>query len=692
MDHGPSMPHGPSWTMVMNNDGMSKSQPPVFTLLHPTPNKLAAMAFSNSNSNSNSNLNKTGIKVASCLPHEIQCIILKFIIVDFFYFLDRTYYKETDDTHIQCSKNIQSQLLSMTGYDDLLDDIICMALDELELEYDLGSSIFIDDFTNFVRSRSVQLKSVGLTFKETDDAIKQFTNDDPFSAFPHIFDFHSDSHSHSHSVPLKWDISSLEAFTNCPPLKFVSFISCSIPELTYLMDSNLLNKLTSWTKLSVDVYWVTLLTFVDINLDLLQLYAQTPTLKHLYLNCILSEEPELCDDFLVKANTLIRQHKNLHIIFDIHFTNLPIPCRWIIDSKAQLSLPFHTEHPINTREVDMIEQWCSVSGIRALTAPAHSRPSLSNTPKIYFTRAINSTVSTLLLQKFSTEYEIVLDRFSSLKKLEIANSVLKKFPSLPESLRELTIEYVNDLTMSDMDHGIILPTRLCSLIWHGNLSCFTLPKILNIDKLLSLKDVSIRISPLEVSDEFDGSLYDLNHHVTKEFLRITNTCTIDQLQQFVSQLPSDLEILKINIDGYIRPNLNNYSSCSPDEISFKHFTKLDRLELKCFNNSNPFNVSAFPGVESLNFLSPPVLSGSFAQGIRSLEVDLESYGETVSHFLSHFISKLTSLVCLSIVIIDNRVADIRTLPSQLCSFRIKVNKNHYAYPKHNRNNIESIIL
>ncbi|GMG40629.1 unnamed protein product [Ambrosiozyma monospora] len=410
-----------------------------------------------------------------------------------------------------------------------------------------------------------------------------------------------------------------------------------------------------------------------------------PSLKHLYLNWRVTEQSaKLCDDFLVQANTFIRKHKKLYIKFDIYFPCLPIPTHWRFDSKTQLSLPFHTEHPINTKKVNIISQDCSVSGITSLTARPKFRPFLSNTPKIYFTRAINSTVSTLLLQKFSTEYEIVLDGFLSLKKLEIARSVLKKFPSLPESLRELTIEYVSDLTMSDMDHGIILPTRLCSLIWHGNLSCFTLPKILNIDKLLSLKDVSIRISPLEVSDEFDGSLYDfplevsdefdgaiydLKHHVTKDCLRLSNTCTIDQLQQFVSQLPPDLEILKINIHGYIRPCLNNYSACL-DKVSFKHFTKLDCLELKCFNNSNPFNVSAFPGVESLNFLSPPVLSGSFAQGIKSLEVDLEAYGESVSHFLSHFISKLTSLVCLSIVCSGHRVADIRSLPNQLCSFSI----------------------
>ncbi|GMG53892.1 unnamed protein product [Ambrosiozyma monospora] len=401
-----------------------------------------------------------------------------------------------------------------------------------------------------------------------------------------------------------------------------------------------------------------------------------PSLKHLYLNWRVTEESaKLCDDFLVQANTFIREHKKLYIKFDIYFPCLTIPTHWRFDSKTQLSLPFHTEHPMNTKEVDIISQDCSVSGITSLVARPKSRPFLPNTQLIHLTRAINSTVSTLVLEKFSTKYEIVLNGFLSLKKLEIRNSMLRKFPSFPESLRQLTIKYANEFTMSDMNHGIILPTRLCSLIWHGNVSSFTLPKILNIDKLLYLKYVSIEISPLEANDNFslfnksNGVLDDFGDYAPMNCLPISNTRTIDQLQQFVSQLPSDLEILMIDINGYIWPN--NYSACL-DKVSFKHFTKLDDLELRCLNNSNPFNVSAFPGVESLNFLSPPVLSGSFAQGIRSLEVDLEAYGKSVSHFLCHFISKLTSLVCLSIVIDEKTSADIRSLPNQLCSFRISV--------------------
>ncbi|GMG19553.1 unnamed protein product [Ambrosiozyma monospora] len=80
-------------------------------------------------------------------------------------------------------------------------------------------------------------------------------------------------------------------------------------------------------------------------------------------------------------------------------------------------------------------------------------------------------------------------------------------------------------------------------------------------------------------------------------------------------------------------------------------------------------------------LGPPVtvLTGCFAKGIRSLDVSLDAYGESVSYFLNHFISKLTSLVRLSIEIDKNASADIRevALPSHLCFFRIAFNREYW---------------
>ncbi|GMG40674.1 unnamed protein product [Ambrosiozyma monospora] len=643
-----------------------------------------------------SNLNETGIKLASSLLPEIQRIILKFMIEDFLCFIDGIekrgeidifdmYYIDirydvtdrcvadlrdllfSDHTTIKCSNNIQAQILSMTGYDDLLDDIICMALEELDLTLKLeGSSYrtpFIDEFINFVTSRSVQLKNVEV-LAVYDFTVKEFTNPNRMK----LLEFHPDRVSFDY-VTIKQQIPS-----NYLALKFVDFLSCSASLLSQLLDSGLLNKLTSLTKISVKLYFMEEFSNVEEVMEHLQLSA--PSVKHLYLDSTNDGmDEELCVDLLVQADTFIRKHKNLNIQFDITFLFLPINFYWRFDSKTEISLPLHTTYPMHPEDVDKIEQWLSVPGTAALRARDPFQLLMrfpTDTEMILFTRAINSTLSVLVIDNFSAEYEIVLDGFSSLKKLEISYSVLKKFPSLPESLRELTIKYVNDLSMSDMNYGILFPTRLCTLMLHGNICCFGLPKILNIEKLICLKDVSVNISPFHSNGICGEELYDLEDYVIRNFLRLTNTCTIDQLQQFVSQLPSDLEILKINIYGCIRPSLDNYSACCPDKLSFKRFTNLNYLECNCFSNDNLFNVSIFPAVEHLSFISHPVLTGCFAQGIKSLEVNLGSYRESVSHFLSHFISKLTSLVSLSINIDIKTSADIRGIASssQLCFFRI----------------------
>ncbi|GMG21479.1 unnamed protein product [Ambrosiozyma monospora] len=636
------------------------------------------------------NLIETGIKLASCLLPEIQCIILKFVIKNFLFFIDdidniKTIYLINSDTGdfydhttIECSGNIQAQLLSLTGYDDLLDDIVLMALEELDLEFWLGGfddPPFIDEFIDFVTSRSVQLKHVVLMVYTCERLTKPNTMK--------LLEFHSDQ------VTLGGCNMSYGLPKNFLPLKFVTFLHWDAAYLPRLLDPAL-NSFTSLFKLSITLPKVESLSKVEGIMEHLQLAV--PSMKHLYLDFEGKLDfEEWCVDFLVQANTFIRKHKNLYIHFEIRFLMIRIESYWIFDSRTQLSLPLHTPYPRNTKEIDRVEQWCSVSGLISFKAYTHEvpMPFITDT-EIPFIRAINSPVSIVHLNCFTATYEIVLDGFSSLKELLIKFSILNKFPRLPESLRELEILYVDDQTSSDVDHGIILPTRLCSLVWHSNLACFALPKILNIDKLLYLKDVTVEICPFEYTagvyyDEYDVALYgeddNVDDYITWHFLQVTNACTtIDQLQQFVSQLPSDLEILTISIYGFILPQLDDYFyACCPDKLSFKRFTNLKYLECNCFSNDNLFNVSLFPAVEHLSFISHPVLTGCFAQGIRSLEVNLETYGESVSYFLSHFISKLTSLVDISIEIDQSTTADIRevALSSQLCSLTITFSRNDF---------------
>ncbi|GME70193.1 unnamed protein product [Ambrosiozyma monospora] len=289
------------------------------------------------------------------------------------------------------------------------------------------------------------------------------------------------------------------------------------------------------------------------------------------------------------------------------------------------------------------------------------------------------------LEYLSTEYMLFLKGFSSLRKLEIKKSVLNEFPNLPEYLRHLKISLISDLSKLDSDHGILLPSRIRSLSLHGNRRYLTLPVIRNIDELHNLNHVASRISPEEFNDECDELLYDMVDFVTRKFIQTFNTCTIDELQRFLSQLTSDLKSLSIFMHGYIQTELNKCSICSLDKLSLEHFTDLEHLEFYPFIDYDgapfSFDVSVFPAARYVKFTAPQTLTGCFTDGIRFLDIDLGSCDESLRHFLNHFISKLTTLVFLSISLARFQSADLRSvlLPHQLSKLEIK-----FCHPRFQR--------
>ncbi|GMG41976.1 unnamed protein product [Ambrosiozyma monospora] len=416
---------------------------------------------------SNTNLNETGIKLASCLLPGIQRIIMKFIIEDFLYFIvdanDESHIRHmyhiyyvtglmSDHTYIRCSNIFQAQLLSITGYDDLLDHIICMALEELDLTLELAGvsdAPLIDEFINFVTYMSVQLKRLEVVSFNS-KSVNEFTSPHRMMLLELL--------SGEFRLDCKRNI-----ITKHVPLNFVTCLLCNPLHLSELLASGMLNNFTSLTKFSVELDDMSELSRLEGIMERLQLAV--PSMKHLYLECRDYEAAgQLLFDSLVQANTFITKYKNLNIQFHIQFAgHRDIRTCWRFDLKTQFSLPLHTECPIDIRlEVDKLEQWCSIPGIVVVELNPYETgaiPFVTNTEMIPFIRAISSTVEAVYLSKLSAEYEIVLDGFRTLKKLSIADSILNKFPSLPESLRELRILCVIDLAMSDMDHGIILPTR-----------------------------------------------------------------------------------------------------------------------------------------------------------------------------------------------------------------------------------------
>ncbi|GMG41813.1 unnamed protein product [Ambrosiozyma monospora] len=271
------------------------------------------MAFSNPNSN------ETGIKLASCLPPEIQLIIMKFIIEDFLNFIagphqinepystfGRTGFI-SDYTFKECSNIFQSQLLSITGYDDLLDHIICMALEELGLTLELAGvshAPFIDEFIKFVTARSVQMKGLEMVSFNS-KSVNELTS-------PHRMKL---LELHSGEVMLDYKRNSI---TNYVPLNFVTCLFCDIADLSELLASGMLNKFTSLTKFSIWVFDMSEFSNLEEIMERLQLAV--PSMKQLYLDCSdYRVTGQLVVDSLVEANTFIRKHKNLNIQFHIQF-------------------------------------------------------------------------------------------------------------------------------------------------------------------------------------------------------------------------------------------------------------------------------------------------------------------------------------------------------------------------------------
>ncbi|GME66558.1 unnamed protein product [Ambrosiozyma monospora] len=309
---------------------------------------------------------------------------MKFIIEDFLYFI----VDANDESHIR--HIFQAQLLSITGYDDLLDHIICMALEELDLTLKLAGDIatpLIDEFIKFVTAGSVQLKRLEMVSFNS-KSVNEFTS-------PHRMKL---LELHSGDVRLDWNRNSI---TNYIPLNFVTCLSCGIADLSELLTSDMFNNFTSLTKFSICPFSMSELSRLEGMMERLQLAV--PSMKQLYLVWLDYEVAgQSVVDSLVEANTFIRKHKNLNIQFHIRFAGHgDIRTYWRFDSKTQISLPLHTECPIDIKsEVDKLEQWCSISGIVGLSLSLYilgAIPFVTNTEMIPFIPAISSTVEVVYL-------------------------------------------------------------------------------------------------------------------------------------------------------------------------------------------------------------------------------------------------------------------------------------------------------
>ncbi|GME76831.1 unnamed protein product [Ambrosiozyma monospora] len=217
--------------------------------------------------------------------------------------------------------------------------------------------------------------------------------------------------------------------------------------------------------------------------------------------------------------------------------------------------------------------------------------------------------------------ELIFHNLSSLKHLTLFGGTINAdtIARFPETLEELSFDFVES-PGTEFTDGIRMPVHLRSLWLHINPEHTGLPAIVNVDQLVYLENVMCQPKCIH----------------------------LNQLQNFISQLPSDLNSLDINNEGYLRGDLDGYDLCCPDKLSLDHFTNLTRLNFDCLNNSKSFNVSIFPeSLETLDFTSSKLLTGFFPSKLDRLIINLFSYGESLEVFLSS-ITNLTNLTILKI--------------------------------------------
>ncbi|GME93966.1 unnamed protein product [Ambrosiozyma monospora] len=285
----------------------------------------------------------------------------------------------------------------------------------------------------------------------------------------------------------------------------------------------------------------------------------------------------------------------------------------------------------------------------------------------------------MYLNFITSTSEFIFHGLSVLKRLNLFSCTINAdaIAKISDTLEELVLDCVT-MIGTQINNGIRLPVHLRLFSVYGNPNHDCLPVITNVDELHDLEILKITIDPGSLSSD---SIYlaELDE-VTEEFLKIVNTFTLTQLQDFISQLPSSLSSFIINNKGYLKADLDSYDLCCPDKLSLGHITNLKRLDFNCLNNSPTFNVSIFPqSIEVLDFTSSKVLTGAFPTNLITLDINLYWYDESLLYFLNH-ISNLINLLSLEVKIARYWSIDFRKakFPVHLCSFGLDFDVDHWG--------------
>ncbi|GME74622.1 unnamed protein product [Ambrosiozyma monospora] len=600
----------------------------------------------------------TAITLASQLPIEIQCNILKFVLLKFLFFIRDTDGKlddggisHDDDIYgllgsLYGSRNVQTQLASFIGYYDLLDDIICMAIEEAELYLVL---LDFDDYPvnakliDFLSSRSVPLKSI---------VLKSANYYQPSWNLLKLIEFQCEK------VHLTVTYEGFNSeIKDAVWLKFVNSLLWT-DRVQSLKTSGIVDKFNDLIELTVHLYEVGEISLVE---DILHgLEQKSHPLKELRIVMYpRARTKEIVSDFRTQLGNLITKNPKVDIQILIISPSFGFEYQWRLSSRLLPIPAFDLIYPLSVEEVDTLETKCRAPGLNHLSFHG------LECDECDMIKISNSTIRSIHIDSFSLDH-LSIDKPISLRELHVCRCDLNQslFSNLPESMQEILIADCTYNPTSVLDSGIHLPLQLCSLELHCMPPFLNELKIGNIDQLRHLKKVSITIFATPIVSRADD--------ITLERLRVSNSFALSEVQSFIDQLPNDLESLQIKADGRFRTDPDNCTICLSDAISFEKFTSLKVLKFYWSESTGSFDVSKFPSVDHLECAALEHLNGCFSEGILNLGIDLTSYEETLEHFLNTFVSNMTNLVSLDVITPACNSIDFRkvTFPCGFCSFKL----------------------
>ncbi|GME83458.1 unnamed protein product [Ambrosiozyma monospora] len=608
-----------------------------------------------------------GTTLTAQLQPEIQCIILKIVIIDYL-------------SGISNPHNMLSQLVSMMGYHSLLDDILSMAIQELEFDasgetWQVNNSFFnnahFEKFADFVLARSIKLKTIKITPVLTNSACGSQFDD---VKVVKILDSHCENvisliqHQYSpEDIALKND-------GYVCPMKYVSSLNWMGALFPTPNDDGFFSELIQSTRLNeltVNLCSPREIHLFNNVLQILHYRRYIPDDKlSLNIRCgLYSSLPCQVQRYTLNSLTnILNISTDGNLKFDLNFTVMQFNFSWSSPSITDQYREFLLRSKVPTigigfplynapSYISIFEILNQLPFLKTLNLKSIMSPFTDYT-SIPTLIVSNTNIEKISLSGLPLEFKFSYPNQSSkLRQLTLTECILSplNFASIPDTLHEISI-YDCTVKPSKYDcdniHEVRLPTKLHILKISGNRSCLTLPEIINIDQLLKLKKVSILLhSQIE---------FQLSNPLEKTFSegQLSTSFTLQQLQEFISKLsPHSLTSLSIVNRGYI---FNRRQFCCPDELSFDHLIKLKDLTFDCrcyCNGDSSFHLSIFPReLEHLTFTPHHNITGQFPSCLRSLDINLEKYYnlyQPVQSVCNTFIFNLPNLRVLKIHTVEN---------------------------------------